>query len=354
MSGRLEVRINGDDVGKRVSVRSVTDSGADSETFTDTVGVLTSWTAGVLWITRKDGRQVSLAEDRLVAGKVVPRTPARRRGLPAAGIEELNRVAARAWPAVEREELGEWLLRAAGGFTRRANSVLPLGDPGIPLDEALGYVRDWYDARDLPAYVQTATGGDGAGERLGAALTAHGWTIDVTAEVWIAGLAPVADLTAERAATLAEGGGERVERVELSRTASPAWLRRYQRALTPRPEVTAVLEGGPSVWLASLPGEADESGEGGAGEGDAPPAAIGRLVVDGRWAGFTAVETDPARRRAGLATTIMAALARQALEEGASAAYLQVEKDNEGARRMYDRLGFAPHHSYHHWRVATD
>ena len=341
MSGRLEVRINGDDVGKRVSVRSLTSSGSDSETFTDTVGVLTSWTAGVLRITRKDGRQVSLDERRLVAGKVVPRTPARRRGLPAAGTEELARVAARAWPPVEREELGQWLLRAAGGFTRRANSVLPLGDPGVPLDKALGHVRDWYDARGLPAYVQTATGGSGAGERLGAALTTHGWTIDVTAEVWIAGLAPVADLAAERAAAVAEGGGEGVDRVELSRTASSGWLRRYQRAQAPRSVVTAVLEGGPSVWLASLPGEED-----------APPAAIGRLVVDGRWAGFTAVETDPARRRTGLATTIMAALARQALEEGASAAYLQVETDNEGARRMYDRLGFAPHHSYHHWRVA--
>lgn len=348
MSGRLEVRINGDDVGKRVSVRSLTSSGSDSETFTDTVGVLTSWTDGVLRITRKDGRQVSLAEHRLVAGKVVPRTPARRRGLPAAGTEELARVAARAWPAVEREELGEWLLRAADGFTRRANSVLPLGDPGVPLDEALGQVRDWYDARGLPACVQTATGGSGAGERLGAALTTHGWTIDVTAEVWIAGLAPVADLAAdlaaEPAAVGARGGDESVDRVELSRGASSGWLQRYQRAtLAPRPVVTAVLEGGPSVWLASLPAE-----------GDGPPAAIGRLVVDGRWAGFTAVETDPARRRTGLATTIMAALARQALDEGASAAYLQVETDNEGARRMYSRLGFAPHHSYHHWRVAPD
>ncbi|WP_181806795.1 GNAT family N-acetyltransferase, partial [Streptomyces shenzhenensis] len=81
------------------------------------------------------------------------------------------------------------------------------------------------------------------------------------------------------------------------------------------------------------------------------PAAIGRLVVDGRWAGFAAVEVDPGLRRRGLATEVMAALARRALEEGASAAWLQVETGNEGARALYRRLGFAAHHTYHHYRA---
>jgi ribosomal protein S18 acetylase RimI-like enzyme len=48
----------------------------------------------------------------------------------------------------------------------------------------------------------------------------------------------------------------------------------------------------------------------------------------------------------------MTALARQALDEGASAAWLQVEEDNEGARALYDRMGFETHHLYHHFRSA--
>ncbi|MGQ4491163.1 GNAT family N-acetyltransferase [Streptomyces sp. 372A] len=326
IGGRLEVRIAPADVGKRVSVRRVTGDGSNGSEFTDTVGVLTSWNDGVLCITPKNGASVRIAESSLVAGKVVPAAPARRRG-PAASFAELARVTARAWQPVESEPLGDWLLRASAGFTRRANSVLPLGDPGMPLGEALGQVRTWYAERGLPAYVQTATGAEGAQEELCAALEEHGWRREVTAEVRIAALAPVGDLPAE------------VSRVRLDRTAGAAWLTRYQRVGTPGPEVTAVLHGGPSVWFATVPGE----------EGEAP-AAIGRCVVDGRWAGFMAVEVAPEHRRRGLATAVMTALARQAMDEGASAAWLQVEADNEGARALYDGMGFATHHRYHHFR----
>ncbi|MFG2939897.1 GNAT family N-acetyltransferase [Streptomyces sp. NPDC048282] len=324
-AGRFEVRITAADVGKRVSVRRLTGNDVPEEKFTDTVGVLTSWDDdGVLTITRRDGATVRIPESALVAGKVVPAAPARRRG-PAATYEELARVAARGWRPVESERLGAWELRASGGFTRRANSVLPLGDPGLPLDAALEAVRRWYGVRGLPAYVQTATGAEGTQELLCAELERRGWTREVSAELWVGGLAPVADR--------AEGAG-----VLLARTADAAWLARYQRKGVSEVALQ-VLGSGPSVWFATVPGA-----EGGA------PAAIGRLVVDGRWAGFAAVEVDPALRRRGLAGEVMAALARRALEEGASAAWLQVETDNEAARAMYARLGFAAHHAYHHYR----
>ncbi|MER7190222.1 GNAT family N-acetyltransferase [Streptomyces flaveolus] len=334
-AGRLEVRITAADVGKRVSVRRLSEPGVAGEKFTDTIGVLTSWDNGVLLITRKSGESVRIPESTLVAGKVVPSAPARRRG-PAASYEELARVAARAWRPVESEWLGEWELRAAAGFTRRANSVLPLGDPGMPLDDALTAVRRWYGARGLPAYVQTATGAEGTQELLCAELERRGWVREVTAEVWTGGLAPVADR--------AEGAG-----VVLSREADEAWLSRYQRkgvsevALrvlgsgSPRAG-EAERGGGPSVWFATVPGAQ-------------APAAIGRCVVDGRWASFAAVEVDPGQRRRGLATEVMAALARRALEEGASAAWLQVETDNAGARALYAGMGFSAHHAYHHYRA---
>ncbi|TLQ43942.1 GNAT family N-acetyltransferase [Streptomyces marianii] len=326
--GRLEVRITPSDVGKRVSVRRRAEPADGSAKFTDAVGVLTSWTGGVLLITRRTGETVRIPESSLVAGKVVPAAPARRRGVPTASFEELARVSARAWQPVESEPLGEWVLRAASGFTRRANSVLPLGDPGIPLDAALARVRGWYADRGLPAYVQTATGAEGTQEGLCAGLAERGWEQEVSAELRVGGLAPIGDLDAD------------VERVRLGRSVDEPWLRRYQRFGVPGPDVLKVLGGGPSVWFATVPGASDV------------PAAIGRCVVDGRWAGFMTVEVDPAYRRQGLATAVMAALARRSLDEGASAAWLQVESGNDGARTLYEGMGFTVHHLYHHFRYS--
>ncbi|WP_418958964.1 GNAT family N-acetyltransferase [Streptomyces tritici] len=327
--GLLKVRITGSDVGKRVSVRYATHASGTGAAFADAVGVLASWDAGVLVITRRTGESVRIAESALVAGKVVPPAPARRRG-PAASFEELARVTARAWEPVESEALGGWTLRAAAGFTRRANSALPLGDPGLPLDDALERVRDWYAARGLPAYVQAATGAAGTQELLCAELERRGWTREMSAQVQTGGLAPVADLDAD------------VSAVRLDRGLDEQWLRRYQRFGVPGPHVLQVLHSGPSVWFASVPGTGSI------------PAAIGRCVVDGRWAGFMAVEVDPEHRRKGLATAVMTALARRALDEGASAAWLQVESENGGARAMYAGMGFEVHHHYHHYRAGED
>ncbi|GAA2996976.1 GNAT family N-acetyltransferase [Streptomyces fulvorobeus] len=329
MGGRLEVRITPADVGKRVSVRRWSDGPGVGSKFTDTVGVLTSWDDHVVTITPKSGETVHIAETSLAAGKVVPAAPARRRG-PAASFDELARITARAWQPVESEPLGDWRLRAANGFTRRANSVLPLGEPGLPLDEALDRVRRWYGDRGLPAYVQTATGAEGTQERLCAELERRGWQREVSAEVRLAALAPLGDRDADTG------------RVRLSRDIDAAWLSGYQRSRTPGPELLTVLRGGPSVWFASVPGDA----EGGT------PAAVGRCVVDGRWAGFMAVEVGQGHRRQGLATAVMTALARRALDEGASAAWLQVESDNGAAGALYDGMGFAAHHRYHHFRAA--
>ena len=83
--------------------------------------------------------------------------------------------------------------------------------------------------------------------------------------------------------------------------------------------------------------------------GEAP--AIGRVAADAGWAGITAIETDPAHRRRGLARAVTAALATRAAARGATGLYLQVEDGNAAARTLYEGMGFTGHHRYH-YRVA--
>lgn len=323
---RSAVRLTPADLGRRVMVRRVVGFEEDRPQFSDTLGVLTSWDreGGRLTVVDRAGADVEIPVAALVAGKPVPPAPVRRSlaAPPHADPAELQRIAARGWSALEQEPLGGWVLRASSGFTRRGNSAQTLGDPGLPLADALDRVQDWYAARGLPAFVELVQPGSTPG--LEEVLTERG---------------ALRAVTHVRTAPVARLAGPISADVRLSRTADAAWLSRYRRVDADEARTAAanaLLHSGPSVWFASV--SLPEVPDG--------PAAIGRCVVDGAWAGFGAVEVVPQARRRGLASALMATLAARAAEEGASGAYLQVEEENTGAAALYDELGFDTAYSY--------
>jgi N-acetylglutamate synthase len=71
-------------------------------------------------------------------------------------------------------------------------------------------------------------------------------------------------------------------------------------------------------------------------------------VSDTGWAGVFGMATLPRARGAGAATRVLAALARWAANQGATQLYLQVERDNTAARRLYERAGFTELCRYHY------
>jgi hypothetical protein len=89
-------------------------------------------------------------------------------------VARLERDCAEAWPAVVDQPLGQWRLRAAGGFTGRANSALTIGDPGVPLADALARVEAFADHNDIPATAHVIKG-----TPVEAELTSAGWTVDL-------------------------------------------------------------------------------------------------------------------------------------------------------------------------------
>ena len=93
-------------------------------------------------------------------------------------IDDLELAAVAGWRACESGRLGDWLLRAAEGFTGRANSALAVGDPGLPLASAIEKVRGWYSERGLPAMIAVAyPTGQPAARPLDRMLAGLGWTI---------------------------------------------------------------------------------------------------------------------------------------------------------------------------------
>lgn len=63
---------------------------------------------------------------------------------------------------------------------------------------------------------------------------------------------------------------------------------------------------------------------------------------DGDQAHITNVAVDPERRRGGVATALLCALAERAIERGCVAWTLEVRASSTGAQELYRRFGFAP------------
>lgn len=316
-------------VGQRVVVRrrlpSDFDGTAQRPVYGDVLGILESWTGGRLAVRRADGELVHIAEQDVVAGKPIPPRPARRTsGRVAATGDRLALLASDSWPAQETQSLGEWQLRAAGGFTGRANSALVTGSPGIPLDDALNQVREFYTARGLPARAQVTV--DSAYEN---EFARRGW------HVVYHGAESVVVQVAEAAPVHHQLGAPDTP-VDLTATLTDGWLQRYRSNEVLTEAVRHVLTAPERVTLA-------RSGH------DYVPDAVGRGVVTGDWLGVSALTVAPQHRRRGLGSAILAALVEWGREHGASRIHLQVDPENEPALRMYERLGFRTDHRYRYY-----
>lgn len=325
---KYELSITAADVGARVSVRRRLAEGGMS----DAVGVLQSWDDGLLRVCRKDGTVVEIAEEALVAGKIVPPARVTKRTHSDVGVRDLEEVAALGWQASDTERLGEWLLRASGGWTGRANSALPLGDPGMPLADAVARVEEWYAARGLPARVQVPRP---LAQDVDAVLADAGWTApdEVGGILVLTGdVAALLDGPATMRATDAT-----LPRIRLAPTPGPGWLATYRYRGGPLP--AGALE---VLLRASAPIFAEALGP----EGET--LAVGRGVLDRGWLGVTAMDTAPAARRQGLGRHVLTALIAHGRRAGARHVYLQCAADNAPAVGLYTSLGLTEHHRYHY------
>lgn len=314
------MRIDAANIGKRMVVRYVVAGFGPSggQAMTDVVGRVLALDEEKVTVEKRDGSTVNVDLAAIVAAKIVPPSPVRSRRAQAISADNLTRITSRGWPAVVSEELGEWELRAAGGFTGRANSVAVHGDPGMPFAEAVAQVVSFYEDHRLPPLAQVVVGS--AGEKL---FANAGWS---PAEGRPGGaIVQVAELAHDF----------EIGDVVIDDQASEEWLALYHR-VDDHTVARAVLEGPATVGFLSIANPITGS----------PIAAIGRVVVTGEWAGLACVEVATDHRRQRLATRIIEASIAWARQHGADKAYLQTMTDNDAAIALYAPYGFRTHHEY--------
>ncbi|MGP3929672.1 GNAT family N-acetyltransferase [Nonomuraea sp. KM88] len=222
-----------------------------------------------------------------------------------------------AWPAYEQRVHDGWVLRYAGGVTKRANSVLPLHAPA-DLGGAIEAAEAFYDTRGQRCVfslgLNAAPGLDEELERRGYDLVdptvimagapgnAPGYKVRIQDRPWRGWL--------ETWWAVDGRYGAGVEDAERICTGVPAWYAAYEE--------------------------------------DGVALSVGRGVPQKDMLGVYCMATLPGARRRGLARAVLRALVGHA---GARSAYLVTTARNEGAQALYRGEGFEIAGSYH-YRVA--
>ncbi|GAA1588014.1 MULTISPECIES: GNAT family N-acetyltransferase [Kribbella] len=295
------------DIGHRVVVRHRIPGG-----LTDVIGVLQAGTPERVTVRHADSTLYEIPVADIAAAKQIPETPLRP-----VDVEQLFLTASLGRPAVERAYIGQWLLRASAGWTGRGNSLLPAGNPGVPVAEALRQTIAFYTERGLRPQVQVRVGSPPDQE-----IRALGW-VDARPEQ--------SDVLVMHTTLDHVNAAPRYD-VRLTERPNGDW---YAAAFQgPVPEVAPkVLEGAAKAMFASV-------------SLDGQVVAVGRGSMTGHWLGVDAIHVAEGFRRRGLGTAIVQGLARWSGPEGGRRTYLEVLLENSAALTTYTRLGYQEAYRY--------
>lgn len=242
-------------------------------------------------------------------------------------VRGLQERAARALPAEHVEDFEGWWLRHTLTGAWWAGTVLPHGDarPG-ELVRRVARAEEFYAGHGATARFQISPGA--CPEELDTVLAERGYRRESLISLQVASTA--------RVLQQAPAGSPRVR---LADRLTPAWFdvwnavhghggdSRSEWDMLDRVER-------PSAYASALIGE--------------DVVAVGRAVADNRWAGVFGMATLLQARGKGAARMVLAALAGWAGAHKADRMYLQVERDNLPALRLYERTGFSEICGYHY------
>jgi GNAT superfamily N-acetyltransferase len=252
-------------------------------------------------------------------------------------ITRIEEYSANAWPAQKTLFVEGWAVRFAGGYTRRANSVLPLHGGPDRLPERVAACEALFRLEGLrPVFKMTGT----APADLDALLAEEGYAIEAPTVlmglencVGCAGVAGVAGV----AAGAGRAGFPGSEASVLERP-DAEWFEAWAAFSGPKeadlPIARAILSNiVPERRFLLL-------------RKQGRPVACALVVIEGGWAGIFDVVVKPEERGRGLGRGIMKLALDAAIDAGARSSYLQVVEGNTPAQNLYASLGYRPLYNY--------
>jgi len=230
----------------------------------------------------------------------------------------------KAWPALHETEFDGWLLRAANGISRRANSANPLASASADIDAVLAACEQYYHAQNLAVILRLPSFIDPSIEErvLGLNYCTEGGTLVMHTPIDSARAQPY-------------------PHAEISATPTEDWLNAMSRLQHHSPEKSETYR--KVVSLISVPG-----GYALLRDQGRPVSAAYGAIHDGMLV-FESVVTAKDHRGKGHAKRMLAALIAWGRTAGANAVCLQVQADNP-AVALYTSLGLQPLYRYRYLR----
>lgn len=222
------------------------------------------------------------------------------------------------WPPLRVLDVDGWRVGLSGGVTRRASSVLPLGEVA-DLAATLDRVETLYLEDGAPAVLRVGDPGNPPG--LAAALDARGYRVASVTDVLVRDL-PVDDVASPAAVD-----------VRVADAPDDAWLDVWLggKGGAREPSVR-IVSGARAHYLAASDAHGD--------------VAVIRAAYAEDWVALSCLQVVPRARRRGVGRALTLQALALASEHGARCAFLQVEEGNGAAVRLYEELGFRPAHRY--------
>ena len=238
--------------------------------------------------------------------------------------------AARALPAAVEENSHGWWLRHTDTAMWWAGSVLAHGPmSGRDTDPAIAAAERFYADHRVAARFQICVD---CPPSLDPALADRGYRRACPMSLWLS----VADDIADRFASS-------LLQARVSDRPDDAWLATWRAVHASGAQAASAWRvlrrvRNPSGYVTVFDAEG--------------PIAVGRSVADTGWTGVFGMATLPHARGRGAARVVLSAIGRWAADHHAPRIYLQVERDNVTAQRLYERSGFVELAAYH-YRVQT-
>jgi ribosomal protein S18 acetylase RimI-like enzyme len=236
-------------------------------------------------------------------------------------IRQIEEAGLNAWPAHQQMLYDGWLLRFANGYTKRANSVMPVYPSEQDMDTKIDFCEGIYRQMGLPSVFRLTPL---VQENLDFDLEDRGYkkidptrvmTLELNGLVFpVSSSFHLRELPLEQwMGVFSEISGSLVEK-------QPAHAEILRNILNPHIPAALEISG---KWV-----------------------ACGLGVLERDWFGLFDIVTHPDYRQQGLGTRLVAGMLAWAKSRGAENSYLQVMENNAPALGLYTKLGYVDGYGY--------